>query len=115
LVVWFVFRRGRLLIVSPDSLGTACPLSGRNCPLSGRGGATLAAFIAAARNQSKSNWDPRYTADAVNSYIEAGFVTTVGGLAGSVSINDVTISEGNSGTKVATFTSHAAAARRHSA
>src|SRR3954451_21020148 len=26
--VWF--RRGRLLIVSPDSLGTACSLSGRN-------------------------------------------------------------------------------------
>src|SRR6476469_1802189 len=26
--VWF--RRARLLIVSPDSLGTACPLSGRN-------------------------------------------------------------------------------------
>src|SRR3954471_4522909 len=26
--VWF--RRGRLLIVSPDPLGTACPLSGRN-------------------------------------------------------------------------------------
>jgi hypothetical protein len=26
--VWF--RRGRLLIISPDSLGTACPLSGRN-------------------------------------------------------------------------------------
>ena len=26
--VWF--RRGRLLIVSPDSMGTACPLSGRN-------------------------------------------------------------------------------------
>src|SRR4029077_9297746 len=26
--VWF--RRGRLLIGSPDSLGTACPLSGRN-------------------------------------------------------------------------------------
>src|ERR1700716_2603769 len=26
--VWF--RRGRLLIVSPDSLGTACLLSGRN-------------------------------------------------------------------------------------
>jgi hypothetical protein len=26
--VWF--RRGRLLIVSPDSPGTACPLSGRN-------------------------------------------------------------------------------------
>jgi hypothetical protein len=24
------FRRGRLLIVSPDSRGTACPLSGRN-------------------------------------------------------------------------------------
>src|SRR5580700_2942537 len=27
--VWF--RRGRLFMVSPDSLGTACPLSGRNC------------------------------------------------------------------------------------
>src|SRR5438309_4471767 len=26
--VWF--RRGRLIMVSPDSLGTACPLSGRN-------------------------------------------------------------------------------------
>src|ERR1035441_8149750 len=26
--VWF--RRGRLLMVSPDSQGTACPLSGRN-------------------------------------------------------------------------------------
>src|ERR1700692_45244 len=26
--VWF--RRGRLFIVSPDSLGTACPLSGRS-------------------------------------------------------------------------------------
>jgi hypothetical protein len=26
--VWF--RRARLFIVSPDSLGTACPLSGRN-------------------------------------------------------------------------------------
>ena len=43
------------------------------------GSATLAAFIAAARDQSKSDWDPRYTADAVNSYIEAGFVTTGGG------------------------------------
>jgi hypothetical protein len=26
--VWFL--RGRLVMVSPDSLGTACPLSGRN-------------------------------------------------------------------------------------
>jgi hypothetical protein len=26
--VWF--RRGRLVIVSPDSLGTTCQLSGRN-------------------------------------------------------------------------------------
>jgi len=26
--VWF--RRGRLYMVSPDSLGTACPLSGKN-------------------------------------------------------------------------------------
>src|ERR1700692_3560791 len=28
--VWF--RRGRLLMVSPDSAGTACPLSDRNSP-----------------------------------------------------------------------------------
>src|SRR3981189_3313349 len=42
--VWF--RRGRLLIVSPDSLGTACPLSGRNSTyrpvqISGAGSAKL--------------------------------------------------------------------------
>ena len=40
------------------------------------GNATLDAFLAAARNQSKSNWNPQYTADAVNSYIQAGFNIT---------------------------------------
>jgi hypothetical protein len=35
--------------------------------------ATFNAFIAGARAQSKDNWDPRYTAAAVNSYIRAGF------------------------------------------
>jgi len=42
------------------------------------GNATLAAFLDAAGNQSKTNWNPQYTADAVNSYIEAGFATTGG-------------------------------------
>jgi hypothetical protein len=37
------------------------------------GAATFDAFIAGARAQSKDNWDPRYTAAAVNSYIRAGF------------------------------------------
>jgi hypothetical protein len=40
------------------------------------GSATLAAFIAAARNQSKSDWNPQYTAEAVNSYIASGFVNS---------------------------------------
>jgi hypothetical protein len=42
--VWF--RRGRLLMVSPDSQGTACPLSGRNSTyrpvqISGTGSVTV--------------------------------------------------------------------------
>ena len=37
------------------------------------GTATLAAFLAAAENQSTSNWNPQYTADAVNSYIPSRF------------------------------------------
>lgn len=36
--------------------------------------ATLAGFITAARGQSKANWQTKYTAAAVNSYIIAGFV-----------------------------------------
>jgi hypothetical protein len=35
--------------------------------------ATLEAFLAGARAQSKSNWQPRYTAAAVNAYLRAGF------------------------------------------
>ena len=35
--------------------------------------ATLAAFLAEARAQSKANWRPAYTAAAVNDYIRAGF------------------------------------------
>jgi Right handed beta helix region len=31
------------------------------------------AFMATARNMSKANWDPAFTADAVNDYIRAGF------------------------------------------
>jgi hypothetical protein len=31
------------------------------------------AFMAEARNQSKSNWRVQYTADAVNTYIRTGF------------------------------------------
>jgi len=35
--------------------------------------ASLAAFLAEARLQSKANWRPAYTAAAVNAYIRAGF------------------------------------------
>jgi hypothetical protein len=35
--------------------------------------ATTTAFLAAARMQSRDNWDPRLMADAVNAYIRAGF------------------------------------------
>jgi len=35
--------------------------------------ATLEAFLAGARAQSKSNWQSRYTAAAVNAYLRAGF------------------------------------------
>ena len=42
------------------------------------GSATLAAFMAAADNQNMSNWNPAYTATAVNSYIQAGFSTGSG-------------------------------------
>ena len=41
------------------------------------GSATLAAFMAAADNQNMSNWNPAYTATAVNSYIQAGFSTGI--------------------------------------
>ena len=37
------------------------------------GTASLDAYLAAARDQSKANWNTAYTADAVNTYIEAGF------------------------------------------
>ncbi len=37
------------------------------------GGASLSAFIAQARMQSKTNWRTDYTADAVNEYIRSGF------------------------------------------
>ena len=35
--------------------------------------ATLAAFMAACREQSRANWDSRFTAEALNNYIRAGF------------------------------------------
>ena len=35
--------------------------------------ATIEAFLAGARAQSKSNWQPRFTAAAVNAYLRAGF------------------------------------------
>ena len=40
------------------------------------GPASLAAFLAAADNQSMSNWNAQYTATAVNSYIQSGFSMT---------------------------------------
>ena len=41
------------------------------------GSASLAAFMAAADNQSMTNWNPAYTAAAADSYIQAGFATPV--------------------------------------
>ena len=41
------------------------------------GSASLAAFMAAADNQSMTNWNPAYTAAAADSYIQAGFATMV--------------------------------------
>jgi hypothetical protein len=38
------------------------------------GVASLDAFLARARTQSRATWDARYTASAVNAYIRAGFV-----------------------------------------
>ena len=69
------------------------------------GSATLAAFMAAADNQNMSNWNPAYTATAVNSYIQAGFSTGSGapasptivsfstdsGIAGDRITNDATL------------------------
>ncbi len=37
---------------------------------------TFEAFIAEARRQSRANWRPRYTADAVNDWIREGFAVT---------------------------------------
>jgi hypothetical protein len=37
------------------------------------GSPTLLGFLAEARKQSKDNWRPQYTAEAVNIYIRAGF------------------------------------------
>jgi hypothetical protein len=36
--------------------------------------ATLAAFLAAARDQSKGDWNPAYTAQGANAYIRGGYV-----------------------------------------
>ena len=41
------------------------------------GSASLAAFMAAADNQSMTNWNPAYTAAAADSYIQAEFATMV--------------------------------------
>ena len=37
---------------------------------------TIEAFIEACRGQDRYNWDERYTADAVNTYLRAGFFTS---------------------------------------
>ncbi len=42
------------------------------------GTATLAGFLAAVEQQSKSNWNTAYTAAAINAYIQAGFMPIVG-------------------------------------
>jgi hypothetical protein len=37
------------------------------------GAATYRSFLAEALRQSKTNWRPAYTANAVNTYVRAGF------------------------------------------
>jgi hypothetical protein len=34
---------------------------------------TLVAFVTEARKQSRANWRPEFTADAVNTYVRAGY------------------------------------------
>ena len=64
------------------------------------GGPTLAAFLAAAQNQSKSNWNPQYTADAVNAYIAAGFNVTTSGAPAVPTIASFSTDSGTTGDRI---------------
>ena len=64
------------------------------------GGATLDAFLAAARDQSKSNWNPQYTADAVNAYIAAGFNVTTSGAPAVPTIASFSTDSGTTGDRI---------------
>lgn len=81
---WFTLGEARLeaqawSVASGDVVGVppAAPEGGRPTLESYMASlgepATLEAFLAGARAQSKSNWQPRYTAAAVNAYLRAGF------------------------------------------
>ena len=56
------------------------------------GSASLSAFLAAVESQSKSNWNPALTADAVDSYIEAGFSAASSGSGPTLSSSGPTTS-----------------------
>ena len=76
------------------------------------GPATLAAFLAAAESQTKANWNPQYTAAAVDAYIAAGF--TMAGASGvptiaSYSPDSGTVGDGITDAAVLTLTGTAVA------
>jgi hypothetical protein len=62
---------------------------------------TLEGFIAEARLQSRHHWRPELTAGAVNAYIRDGYGTTA---EPTLSVDDVQVTEGDSGTRSLTFT-----------
>src|SRR5271169_2173585 len=73
--VWF--RRGRLLIVSPDSLGTACPLSGRNSTyrpvqISGTGSLMRVARARAPRGMGPFSTAASFSHVEIRSHIHLG-------------------------------------------
>lgn len=62
---------------------------------------SLEGFIAEARLQSRHRWRPELTASAVSAFIRAGYGEPGNPL---LSINDVEVTEGDSGTRSLTFT-----------
>src|SRR3982074_3369244 len=67
--VWF--RRGRRFIVSPDSLGTACPQSGRNStyrPVQISGASSNTCIDSTVRYAAELGYDVTLVKDAIASY-----------------------------------------------
>jgi hypothetical protein len=72
--------------------GLANPSRGVEAYMSSLGQtATLAAFLASARNQSKDNWNTAYTAQAANAYIRQGYVTAAPTVVSATTVNSTTV------------------------